>query len=433
MQNHNPARVLRIIDRLNVGGPAKHVVWLSAAKEDEFQTTLVTGVVPRGEGDMRYFAQQLGVTPIVVDQMSRELGLRDLLVIARLIGLMRRLKPDIVDTHKSKAGAVGRIAAMVYRWVTPSTLLGKPRRCYVVHTYHGHIFHSYYGKLKTRLFLAVERTLARLCTDRILTVSNQQRDEICNQYRVGRPDQYRVIPLGIDFDEARESNGRLRRELGLGNDVLVIGAVGRLCEVKNIAMLLEATAKLARDNPTLGSKLRLVLVGDGHLRVQLEEQAHRLGIQNRVVFTGFRQDAAGVYSDFDLLALTSLNEGTPLTIIEALNLGCAVVATEVGGVVDLMGQRGEQRDGFWVWDHGVTTKSGDSASFARAIEFLLCRPDLRSEMGERGRAFVRAHHSRQRLLNDVTDLYREMAPGSEDRASNAVEQAVRVGAGGEGR
>jgi glycosyltransferase involved in cell wall biosynthesis len=215
--------------------------------------------------------------------------------------------------------------------------------------------------------------------------------------------------------------------------VLVIGAVGRLCEVKNIAMLLEATAKLARDNPTLGSKLRLVLVGDGHLRVQLEEQAHRLGIQNRVVFTGFRQDAAGVYSDFDLLALTSLNEGTPLTIIEALNLGCAVVATEVGGVVDLMGQRGEQCDGFWVWDHGVTTKSGDSASFARAIEFLLCRPDLRSEMGERGRAFVRAHHSRQRLLNDVTDLYRELALGSEDRASNAAEQTVRVGAGGEGR
>src|SRR5215471_5788830 len=197
-----PIRVVRIIDRLNIGGPAKHVVWLTAElRKPGFETTLVTGTVPPGEGDMAYFADEAGVEPVVVKQMSRELSLRDTVVIAKLLCIFWKLRPDIVHTHKAKAGAAGRVAATLYKWLTPSALWLRPRRCRVVHTYHGHIFHGYYGRAKTRLFLGIERAMARFCTDRIIAISPQQRAEINGRFKIGRADQYQVIPLGIDLGE----------------------------------------------------------------------------------------------------------------------------------------------------------------------------------------------------------------------------------------
>src|SRR5437016_6220098 len=161
-------KILRIIARLNVGGPARHVVWLAEGLNPAgFDTLLVAGVVPAGEDDMSYVATSSGVTPFIIPDMSRELSLKDALTIWKLFRLMRREQPDIVHTHTAKAGAVGRVAGLMYRWLTPATLAGKPRKCWFVHTYHGHVFHGYYGPLKTRLFLAIERWLARLATDRI--------------------------------------------------------------------------------------------------------------------------------------------------------------------------------------------------------------------------------------------------------------------------
>jgi glycosyltransferase involved in cell wall biosynthesis len=402
-------RVVRIIDRLNIGGPSKHVTWLSAGLDpSQFETVLITGTVPPGEGDMIYFARAAGVSPIVIKEMSRELGLSDLLVIAKLLGLLFKLKPRIVHTHKAKAGATGRIAATLYRWLTPSSLLLRPRRCGVVHTFHGHIFHSYYGPAKTRLFIAIERALARL-THRIITISEQQRREINEEFGVGRPGQFEVIPLGINFEELSAPQGRLRTELGLGPGDLLIGIVGRLCEVKNHAMLLEAMARLVSQGGEGGPSSSLVVIGDGHLRPALASLASRLGIQDRVIFTGFREDATSLYSDLDIVALTSLNEGTPLTLIEAMSCGRAVATTEVGGVVDIMGARRGSQRGFAVWEHGVTAPSQDIEAFARALQYLIDRPDSRREMGERGRAFVRSRLSRERLLRDVEKLYGDLA------------------------
>src|SRR5882762_5826840 len=190
-------KVLRIIARLNVGGPARHVVWLTAGmKPDGYDTLLVAGVVPAGENDMSYVAAQAGVSPLIIPEMSREISPRDAITVWKLFRLMLREKPDLVHTHTAKAGTVGRVAGMMYRWLTPATLIGKPRSCRFVHTYHGHVFHSYYGRLKTRLFLGIERLLARLATDRIVVVSEQQRSEINEQFRVGRRKQFAVIPLG---------------------------------------------------------------------------------------------------------------------------------------------------------------------------------------------------------------------------------------------
>src|SRR2546428_6746837 len=211
-------RVVRIIDRLNIGGPAKHVTWLTAGLDPErFETTLITGVVPEGEGDMGYFARAAGVKPVLIEEMSRELSLGDVVVILKILRELFRLKPHIVHTHKAKAGAVGRVAAAIYKWLTPSALLLRPRKLAVVHTYHGHIFHSYYGAAKTRLFIAIERALARFCTDRIVAISERQRDEIRGKFKVGRFEQFAVIPLGIDFDEIDSKRGRLRREMGMGD------------------------------------------------------------------------------------------------------------------------------------------------------------------------------------------------------------------------
>jgi glycosyltransferase involved in cell wall biosynthesis len=407
--HNNRIRVVRIIDRLNIGGPSKHVAWLSAGLDSsQFETMLITGTVPPGEGDMLYFARAAGVSPIVIKEMSREPGLRDLLVVAKLLGLLLKLKPQIVHTHKAKAGATGRVAATLYRWLTPSSLLLRPRRCGVVHTFHGHIFHSYYGPAKTRLFLAIERALARL-TDRIITISEQQRREIHEEFGVGRPGQFEVIPLGIDFDELSAPEGGLRRELGLDPGDLLIGIVGRLCEVKNHAMMFEAMARLAKYEEGGSTLARLVVIGDGHLRPSLEALAARFGIRDRVSFAGFREDAPSLYADLDIVALTSLNEGTPLTLIEAMSCGRAVATTEVGGVVDIMGSRLGSEGGFSIWEHGVTAPSRDIEAYTRALRYLIDRPDTRREMGERGRAFVRSRLSRERLLRDIEKLYGELA------------------------
>jgi glycosyltransferase involved in cell wall biosynthesis len=393
-------RVVRIIDRLNIGGPAKHVTWLTAGLDPErFETTLITGVVPRSEGDMGYFALAAGVKPLIIEEMSRELSLSDAVVVFKILRALFRLKPQIVHTHKAKAGAVGRVAATIYKWLTPSALRLRPRKLGVVHTYHGHIFHSYYGAAKTRLFISIERALARFCADRIVAVSERQRDEILREFKVGRCGQFTAIPLGIDFDEINSRRGRLRREIGAGAVDVLVGVVGRLCEVKNHAMLIESAANLK----IFGTVF--VIVGDGHLRAALEGQAHAAGLDGRVTFTGFRDDAASLYVDFDIVALTSLNEGTPLTLIEAMGCGCAVASTEVGGVADLMGRRRETLGGFTVWDHGVTALSRDVEAFTNGLRYLIERPDLRREMGERGRAFVLSRLSKERLIDDIENLY----------------------------
>ena len=189
-------KVVRIIARLNVGGPAKHVAWLEAGlRRRGVESLLVAGVVPKGEDDMGYFAARLGVEPHVIAEMSREVSPKDAVTVWKLYGLLRRVRPDLVHTHTAKAGTAGRVAGLLYRWLTPSALWGRPRRCRFVHTYHGHIFHSYYGRWKTRFFLFVERALARIATDRIVVVSAQQLEEIKGRFRVGRREQFEVIQL----------------------------------------------------------------------------------------------------------------------------------------------------------------------------------------------------------------------------------------------
>ncbi|MBK6799480.1 MAG: glycosyltransferase [Acidobacteria bacterium] len=367
------------------------MTWLTAGLDPNgFETRLITGTVPPGEGDMSWFAREAGINPVIIPEMSRELSPKDLLVIFKLLREMIRFKPDIIHTHKAKAGAAGRSAGLIYKLLTGG-------RCKIIHTYHGHIFHSYYGKAKTSLFIAIERALARFATDIIITISEQQREEIHGLFRVGKFSRHRVIPLGIDFDQKSERLGSLKSD----PDIPLIGIVGRLCEVKNHSLFIDAIHELRQ----LGANARAVIIGDGHLRPALESQAQKLQVADKIVFTGFRDDVLSLYNDLDIVGLTSLNEGTPLTLIEAMSCGVPAVSTEVGGVVDLMGQRLEILDGMSVWEHGLTVPSGNSLLFARAMKYLIDNPQTRKEMGLRARSFVRSHLSKERLIGDIENLY----------------------------
>jgi len=408
-----PTRVMRFIARLNVGGPARHVVWLheamaSGALAEEFTPLLVTGTVPPGEVDMRTFAAAHGVTPIIVPSVSREMSLLDLVAIWDVWRLMVRLRPDVVHTHTAKAGAVGRLAGLLYRFLTPSILVLRPRRCKFVHTYHGHVFRYYYGATKTRIFLFVERMLARLNTDRIIVLGEQQLREIRDTFAVGRPDQYVTVPLGIEMQDLDVPSGKgaaLRAGWGIEANEIVVGIVGRLAAIKNHDLFLRVAARSSRG-------MRFVVYGDGGERDRLVHRAAELKIADRVVFAGTR-DADEIYASLDVVTLTSRNEGTPLAIIEAMAAGKPVVSTAVGGVVDLLGAV-EQRieiDGsvFEIRERGLTARSDDAEGFSGALEHLLHDDALRRRLVERGKTYVNQTHAKQRLIDDIVTVYRGLA------------------------
>ncbi|MBV8520364.1 MAG: glycosyltransferase [Acidobacteria bacterium] len=397
-----PLRIARIIARLNVGGPARHVVWLSealapAASHGEFETALITGIVPPGEEDMSAFAHAHGVAPVVIPEMSREISPRDLVTVVKLFRFFKRFRPDIIHTHTAKAGTAGRIAGWLYRWLTPGTLIGRPRRVRFVHTFHGHVFHSYYGRLKTRVFLTIEKLLARFTTDVIVTISDQQRREIHETFGVGRAEQFRVIPLGLDLTSCDVPPHQ--------HEPLVAGIVGRLAPIKNHELFLRVAAALA------DASLRFVAYGDGSERVALERRARELGLGARMEFAGTRT-IDEIYASIDIAALTSLNEGTPLTLIEALAAGLPAISTAVGGVVDVLGRIEErvERDGvaYEIRERGVTAASNDERGFAAGLRRLATDAALRARFSERGKAFAHATYSKDRLVADIIRLYREL-------------------------
>ena len=439
-------KIVRVIARLNVGGPAKHVVWLTQGLQGpECESLLVAGTVPPGEDDMGYFAAEQGVAPLFVPEMSREISLKDALTVVKLYKLFRREQPDIIHTHTAKAGTVGRVAGFGYRWLTPNALRGRPRACRFVHTYHGHIFHSYYGPLTTRIFVLIEKALARLITDRIVVISEQQRREINEEFGVGRARQFSVIPLGLDlsvFANWLRRGRSFRDELGLTADDLLVGIVGRLTAIKNHELFLHAAAQFKNDLAAASQKspngrVRFLIIGDGSLRGALEQQARALGLEEDVIFTGSRRDLENVYPALDIVALTSRNEGTPLTLIEAMANARPVISTAVGGVVDLLGSpvatstaRGgpppvrtgsgsdrvplpdpaspKENQPFQICARGISVPPDDASAFAAALARLAADANLRRETGERGLQFVTAQYSKERLLGDLRNLYAEL-------------------------
>ncbi|MGI8493858.1 MAG: glycosyltransferase [Pyrinomonadaceae bacterium] len=402
-------KIVRIIARLNVGGPARHVVWLTQAlQNEEFTSVLISGIPPEGEEDMSWFAAAHGVEPHYIAEMSRELSAKDAVSLWKVYREFKREKPDVVHTHTAKAGTIGRVAGLFYRWLTWKTLIGKPRPVKFVHTYHGHVFHSYYGHRKTQVFLFVEKTLARFATDKIVVISNQQYREIHERFGVGKAVQFQIVPLGIDlapFQRTQEKRGVLREQIGAGDDEILVGLVGRLTEIKNISLFLKVAGIYKKNQNSGLPSMQFVIIGDGHLRESLEKEAADSDIKEVVTFLGNRNDADVFYAGLDVVALTSDNEGTPLSLIEAMANSRPVISTAVGGVVDLIGDIVEEKERFTICERGVRVAPNDAGAFFEGLMYLAKDGKLRDEAGNRGRSFVVSNYSKERLVTEIKELY----------------------------
>jgi glycosyltransferase involved in cell wall biosynthesis len=378
-------RVMRVIARLNIGGPAIHTILLAAGLDAaRFESTLVTGVEAACEGNMLDLAAQKGVQPLIIPELGREINpLKDWVTLLKLYRLFRDQRPHIVHTHTAKAGTVGRLAAR---------LAGVP---IVVHTFHGHVFHDYFGPLQTKVFIGIERFLASL-SDRIVTVSEGQRQELA-AYGVASLDKIAVVPLGFELDallNCESLRGQLRRELGIPEEMALVGIVARLAAIKNHRLFLDAARLIVE----AGQGAMFLVVGDGELRAELEAYAAALGLAERVIFTGWRRDLPRIYADLDVVALSSLNEGTPVSLIEAMAAAKPVVATRVGGVSDVILDK----------ESGYLVQSKDAEGLARGILDLLRAPDRAREMGLAGRVAVHPKYASETLLANIEKLYLQL-------------------------
>jgi len=380
---HEPIRVMRIIARLNVGGPAIHVSLLSADLQDHlFRTILVTGVIGSDEADMGYLARDLGVEPIIIPTLQREISLlKDIRTLKRLIQLMREHKPQIVHTHTAKAGLVGRVAAFI---------AGVP---VVVHTFHGHIFYGYFSRFKSEVFVWLERIEA-VFSDMILTISEGLRDDLLH-YRIASPQKLRVLPLGLHLDPFTESTklrGRLREEWNISTDIPLIGIIGRLVRIKNHDLFLRAAAIVRDFLPTA----EFIIVGGGECQQELKNLASSLGLANAVHFIGWRHDLPSVYSDLNLVVISSINEGTPVSLIEAMAAGVPVVATAVGGIPDLL----------CYGNFGALVPPQDVNALAQAIIATL--QEYNPERTRSAQTYALEQYGFKRLAQDIRSLYQEL-------------------------
>ena len=385
----NRIRVMRLIARLNVGGPAIQATLLTQRLNTQlFESQLITGVEGEHEGNMIELmnagAQNSMFAPIeptIVPEMGREISLRhDLHTLNLLVRMMRRQRPHIVHTHTAKAGFVGRVAARIARVPV------------VIHTFHGNIFQGYFSPAKTRLFAGIEKTLAR-STDRIIVLSAQQKSEIL-ALGIGREPQFRTIPLGLNLEAFVQSGtlrGQLRAELGVDAATPLVGIVARLVPIKAIHLFLQAARDVLRQKPDA----LFLVVGDGELRVELENQSRALGIEHSLRFLGFRADLPRIYADLNCVVLCSLNEGLPVAVIEALAAARPVVATDVGSVKNLV--TSEQT--------GLLVPSQDVVALAQGINRVLDEPNIAQQWAIGGRERVYPALGIERLVSDIEALY----------------------------
>ncbi len=376
-------RVLRVIARMNLGGPAHHVSLLSDRLDRErYETLLVTGKVGAGEEEHRNGTLQVQRIEALGPDIRPD---RDLRALVELVRIVRVYRPAIVHTHTAKAGMLGRAAA----------LLAPPPRPRIVHTYHGHVLRGYFGPLKSGFYRLLERSLGRH-SDRLIGVSRATVDELV-ELGVAPSEKFAVVPLGLDLGPFLsldpEPDPKLRAEVGVGPEEVLFSYTGRLVPIKRADLMLEAVA-LARRG---GAPVRVVVVGDGTMRRRLEARSRELGLGKAVAFLGYRRDLPRILAAADAALLSSDNEGTPVALIEAAAAARPAVATAVGGVADIVSE-----------GTGLLAAAGDAEGLARQISALAADAPRRREMGARARAHVAERYSAERLLADIDSLYAEL-------------------------
>jgi len=399
-------KILRIITRLNIGGPAIHVSLLTKGlNPNRFQSVLIAGQISHFEGDMDYFTNELGVKPIIVPTLRREINLfRDIKCLFQLVRILGQEKPDIVHTHTAKAGALGRIAVFIHN------LIRKKKKILVVHTFHGHTFSGYFNQITSRVFVWTERLLAAMA-DTIIAICKSQASELISRYHIAPASKIKTIRLGFNlelFGKKERPRGKFRRSLGIDSQTILIGIIGRLAPIKNHKMLFDAARIFLDQNPEI--LVKFLVIGDGELRDDLITYCQQHLLSDDILFCGWKRDLPSVYTDLDILALTSINEGTPVSIIEAMASSVPVISTDAGGVRDLLGPPRSEivSDGFKVCQHGLLCRQKDAKAFAMGIKFLLTNPRIREEILDTALLFAKQSYTKERLLQEVESLYLEL-------------------------
>jgi GT2 family glycosyltransferase len=389
LREETPTRVLRVIARLNVGGPSIQTIALSRHLEDRgYETRLVRGRENPREGSMDPLAKQLGVRPIDLPSLRRDIGLGDPAALLFLMRQLREWQPEILHTHAAKAGTLARVAA----------LLSGRRPPVIVHTFHGHVLSGYFSPLVSKAFIAIERTLAHFTTC-IVAVSNEVRDDLV-RLRIAPPDRIVVIPLGFDFAgydvpdaERRLRRAAVRRSLEIPDTALVVTLVARLEPIKRVDRFLRIAGAMDGAGDT-----RFLVIGDGKMREKLQGSLQAKVLGERLIWAGLRNDMPDVYFASDVVAVTSDNEGTAVSAIEAHAAGLPVVSTRVGGMASVV-THGET---------GLLVEPEDESRFAAALEEVLHDAALRRRLGRNGSDRALTNFSLERLVGDVDTLYRRL-------------------------
>lgn len=391
-------RILRIANRFNLGGPTFNVAYLTKYLPDQYETLLIGGDKEENEASSSHILADLGIEPIIIPEMKREISLGvDMAAYRAIEKIIDDFKPDIVHTHASKPGAIGRLAA--HNRKVPV----------IVHTFHGHYFHSYFGSLKTNMFKQIERSLAKR-TSKIIAISDIQKHELSIEHKIAPPEKFEVIPLGFDLDRFRTDTDRKRKEFRnefkVKDDEIAVGIIGRLVDVKDHRYFLRL-ARHVFDNTT--KKVRFFIVGDGEMRQELEDFCKEMSIEfnaypdyapanAKMTFCSWRTDIDRINAGLDIVVLTSKNEGTPVSLIEAQASGTPVVSTNVGGVENVV-------------EHGITgllANASDELKMAENLMSLIESDALRNEMAGNGWRHVGERFHYSRLVSDMDELYRRL-------------------------
>ena len=385
-------KVLRIINRFNIGGPTYNAAYLSKYLSKDFETLLVAGEKDETEDSSQFILHELGLKPIIIPEMKREINLKnDRIAYQKIKEIIADFQPDIVHTHASKAGALGRLAA--YKMKVPV----------ILHTFHGHVFHSYFGKVKTTIYKTIERNLARKST-KIIAISAIQKKELSTIHNIAKPNKIEVIPLGFDLNKfkknQKEKRTSFRQKWLIEDDEIAVGIIGRLVPIKNHHFFLNVVKKVSG---LTTKKVRFIIIGDGELRGELENYCKQLKIdfstekntRNALLtFTSWITDIDVALAGLDIVALTSKNEGTPVSLIEAQAAGKPIVTSNVGGIENIVIPN----------ETALLSNINDEQLFTENMLSLIEDDKKRNAFSQKGGHVFKSFHY-DRLVGDMEKLY----------------------------
>jgi glycosyltransferase involved in cell wall biosynthesis len=389
MSVNKKIKILRIINRFNIGGPTYNATFLTRFLSDKFETVLIGGLPEEGEADSLHILNEYGVKPILIPELKRNPNFfSDRKALRKIKTIIEEFKPDIVHTHAAKAGALGRKAAFDCKVPV------------VVHTFHGHVFHSYFGRFKTEVFRRIEKRLASRSTG-IIAISEQQKLDLSEKFRIADKKKIEVIPLGFDLNPFQVDLERKRKETrefySLDDNQIAVAIIGRLAPIKNHKLFLDSIEIVNRKttkNPVF------FIVGDGETRNEIEEQIEQIKLEQKIDIrlTSWIHDIKSFNAGMDIICLTSNNEGTPVSLIEAQACNIPVISTDVGGVKDIILED----------ETGFVVPKNNPDKFAEKLRELIEDKKKHEKMSQNGWSFVKDNFHYQRLVNDMENYYHNL-------------------------